>query len=45
MAYMVLQRYTSAILDAYAGSPDVDRHLEEARTHRLWLEGSKSRPA
>ena len=39
MAYTVLQRYSSAILSAYAGNPDVDRHLAKARSHRMWLEG------
>ena len=38
MAHMVYQRYTSAVLDAYADDPEPHRHLESARAHREWLE-------
>lgn len=38
MAYMVYQRYTTAILEAYAGRPDVAAHLDSARSCRRWLE-------
>jgi hypothetical protein len=38
MAYMIYQRYTTAVLDAYAGHPDVGEQLEQARAHRRWLE-------
>ena len=38
MAYMVYQRYTTAVLEAYSGRPDVAERLEEARSYRLWLE-------
>lgn len=38
MAYMVYQQYTTAVLEAYAGRPDVAERLEEARSYRRWLE-------
>ena len=38
MAYMVYQQYTNAIVDAYAGHPDVPANLEAATAHREWLE-------
>ncbi len=38
MAYMIYQRYTTAILDAYKNNPEVARHLQQARLHRQWLE-------
>jgi len=38
MAYMVYQQYTTAVLDAYRGRPDVAEQLEQARSHRQWLE-------
>lgn len=38
MAYMVYQRYTAAIVDAYRGDPESDRLLEQATAHRRWLE-------
>lgn len=38
MAYMIFQRYTSAILDAYKDSPEAAAHLDQARSHREWLE-------
>ncbi len=38
MAYMVYQQYTTAVLEAYSGRPDVAARLEEARSYRRWLE-------
>lgn len=38
MAYMVYQQYTTAVLDAYSGRPEVGGHLEKARSFREWLE-------
>jgi hypothetical protein len=38
MAYMIYQQYTTAIVDAYTGDPDVSEHLERARAFRQWLE-------
>lgn len=38
MAHMIYQQYTTAVLDAYQGRPDVDERFEEARAHRIWLE-------
>ena len=38
MAYMVYQQYTNAIVEAYAGHPDVPVNLEAATAHREWLE-------
>lgn len=45
MAYMIYQRYTTAVLEAYAGDPDVARHLEAARSHRIWLATLTLEPA
>jgi hypothetical protein len=45
MAYMVYQQFTTAILDAYAGSGDVSEHLERARSYRQWLEGLEIEPS
>lgn len=45
MAYMVYQRYTNAIVDAYAGHPDVASNLEAAAAHREWLESLDIDPA
>ena len=39
MAYMVYQRLTTAIREAYVDDPGVGRQLEAARTCRAWLEG------
>ncbi len=36
VAYMVFQQYTTAVLDAYAGHPDVADHLASARECRRW---------
>ena len=38
MAYMVYQQYTNAIVEAYAGHPDVPDNLEAATAHREWLQ-------
>lgn len=38
MAYMVYQRYTTAILDAYRGSTEVAQHHQRAQSFRRWLE-------
>ena len=38
MTYMVYQRYTTAIVDAYKDNPEVPRHFEEAQSHRRWLQ-------
>lgn len=35
---MVWVRYTSAVLDAYRGSPDAAEEAGRARAHREWLE-------
>ena len=44
MAYMVYQQYTTAVLDAYAGRPDVADHLASARECRRWLESLDIEP-
>ena len=44
MAYMVYQRLTTAILETYAGRPDVARHLAAARACRAWLESLEIDP-
>ena len=38
VAYMVLQRYTTAIQDAYAGRLELPQQLVEARRCRAWLD-------
>jgi hypothetical protein len=45
MAYMIYQRYTTAILDAYEDSGEVATHLANARSHRRWLESLRIEPA
>ena len=45
MAYMVYQQYTNAIVDAYAGHPDVPGNLKAATAHRKWLESLDIEPA
>ncbi len=45
MAYMVYQRLTTAVRDAYAGRIDVERHLADARACRAWLESLEIDPA
>lgn len=35
---MVYQQYTTAVLDAYDGHPDVADHLESAQDYRRWLQ-------
>jgi hypothetical protein len=42
---MVYQQYTNAIVDAYAGHPDLERHREAATAHREWLESLDIDPA
>jgi hypothetical protein len=44
MAYMIYQRYTTAILDAYKDSSEVGAHLAEARSHLRWLESLAIEP-
>ncbi len=38
MAYMVMQRVTTAVHEGYAGRTDVTEQLAQARTCRGWLE-------
>jgi hypothetical protein len=38
MSYMVMQRYTSAIHEAYAGTSELDRQVAQAAACRAWLE-------
>jgi hypothetical protein len=38
MAFMLMQRITTAVLDGYEASEDVAGHVEAARSHRAWLE-------
>lgn len=45
MAYMIYQRYTTAILDAYEDSSDAAAHLAQARSYRRWLESLSIEPA
>ena len=47
MAYMVYQRYATAIQDGYgAGSvPDVEQQLASARAARVWLESLEIDPS
>jgi hypothetical protein len=45
MAYMIYQRYTTAVLEAYADDPDVVHHLEAARSYRIWLATLTLEPA
>lgn len=42
MAWMIYQRYTTAILDAYVDDPDVANHLRKAREYREWLESLRT---
>ena len=42
---MVYQQYTTAVLDAYKGRPDVAGQYEKARSHRRWLESLDIEPA
>lgn len=44
MAYMVFQRYTTAVLDGYAGRPDIAENLEAARSCREWLQSLEIDP-
>lgn len=45
VSYMVMQRYTSAIHEAYAGRPDLDRQVARATSCRAWLESLEIDPA
>jgi hypothetical protein len=45
MSYMVMQRYTSAIREASAGQPDLDRQVGQAASCRAWLESLEIDPA
>jgi hypothetical protein len=38
MAFMLMQRLTTAVLDGYRDADDVSAELEAARAHRVWLE-------
>ena len=38
MAYMIYQRYTTAILEGYEDSGEVATNLDQARSYRRWLE-------
>ncbi len=44
MAYMIYQRYTTAILNSYKDNPLVAGHLAQARSHRQWLESLTIEP-
>lgn len=39
MAYMLYQRYITAVVRAHREDPEVAGALEAARSHRIWLEG------
>lgn len=45
MAYMVMQRYTSAIHEAYAGKPGLAGQVAQAAACRAWLESLAIDPA
>jgi len=38
MAYMVMQRVTTAVHEGYAGRPDLAEQVAQARACRGWLE-------
>ncbi len=44
MAYMIFQRVTTAIREAYAGRSDVARNLAAAESSRAWLESLEIDP-
>ena len=44
MAYMIYQQYTTAIKEAYAGHPDLARHVASARDCREWLASLEIKP-
>lgn len=41
---MVYQQYTTAVLDAYTGRPDVAENLAAARSCREWLQSLEIDP-
>ncbi|HLE58280.1 MAG TPA: hypothetical protein VJA85_01395 [Candidatus Limnocylindria bacterium] len=45
MAYMVMQRTTTAVREAYAGRADVAEQHTRARECRAWLESLAIQPA
>ena len=45
MSYMVMQRYTTAVREAYAGRPDVAEQYQQAVSLRGWLESLPLSPA
>lgn len=45
MAYMVMQRYTTAIREAYAGRPDLAEQVAQAAACRTWLESLEIDPS
>ena len=45
MAYMVYQRYTTAVKDGYRGRDDVAEQHERATELRIWLEQLAIEPA
>lgn len=45
MAYMIYQRYTTAIVEGYKESGEVATNLAKARSHRRWLESLQIEPA
>lgn len=45
MSYMVMQRYTSAVREAYARRLGLDRQVAQAAACRAWLESLEIDPA
>lgn len=45
MAYMVMQRYTTAIHEGYGGRADVTEQLRTATAFRTWIESLAIDPA
>lgn len=45
MAYMVMQRVTTAVHTGYAGRTDVTEELAQARVCRAWLESLSIEPS
>jgi hypothetical protein len=44
MAYMIYQRYVTAVVKGHREDPNVSSQLETARSHRAWLEGLSMEP-
>ncbi len=42
--YMFFQQLANAVKQAYAGRPDLESHLQSARTARAWLESLEIDP-